>query len=416
MLALPLFMLWNCASSEAPVPAAPTPPAECPTTAPAPSASIAVEPPSASSASSEGAPAAPPGQENLLWSELFEGGDVFALRHPDGIALVPSYTVSTVEGTTISVLDPAGLPRWQKPLGAVGAATAAVNSKGQIAVVAVDQLNWPKTPQPYEQRRVLRFERDGRRSSFSLPSGISASSIAIHEEGEVSLAGEILASSSTSGQELRAFLLQMSPGGQQLWRHDQDGELGRILPVPGKRLLVTSLVGSGASASRRMEVLDAHGKDLWSWKLACSISSLAVTAGAILVTAPVGCMGSSRKPDPPKEDSCELHRLALDTGKVLSSLAVPSCLLQADEAGMVAWLDESSFAVLDSAGRALSTQSFLSSRLCFQGSSNASLVLTPSSVFLSGSCPGERIGTMFNSPYARASARSTTYLARYARK
>lgn len=399
--------------------------APCPSVAPsaASSASSSLSPvasatPAQGVSPADDKPLPAPAPQRTRWSDTFAGGEVLLRAHPAGIAVIPQFLATEVEGATMAVLDRAGVAKWERRLGAVGAVGAAVLPDGAIAALVADPLDWPKTAEPYEFRRVIVVSADGKSErAFRLPSGASGASIELDASGHLLVAGSH-ASRIAFGKGLeldatkdepKGFVAALDRDGRAVWaRALPAGTLVRA--VSPDRLLLAS--DPDLDGPQTLAVVDANGKDVFRLPLSatCKIRSLAPRGAAVGVITSPECFGTKAAADDPAQ-TCYHHRLDGSTGKLLATVKLPDCLVAVDDSGFAAVTEERSLIVLDASGKEVSSMSLPIPQGClYMGYRSTGVLFDGDAVHVAGSCQGERIGTMMNSYYSRAYARATTYL------
>ena len=406
---------------------APPPARPCPSVpplasvAPAPSVSAA---PTAPTAVAGAAPTPQP--YKLLWFDVWEGGEVLLRAHPSGIALIPAFLATEVEGGTMAVLDPAGLARWEKTFDGVGAAGSAVAPDGSIVTIAVDPLSWPKTTDAYEMRRIVTTSADGKKArSFRLPPTAQAESIAVDADGKLLVTGQLTGRAtfgkgvelSAPGEDRKGFVARLDADGHAEWARGLAGTL-TVRPVSEGKMLLLQTVDTGGRLRQKLLFGDGKGHEDWTLDAtpSCQLRSIFATPTGLTAVATPGCFDPPPLP-PPTEERCALFHIDAMTGKVKSTVALPGCAVWADAQGMAVVSDETSLTLLDAVGKALWTTTLVIPQGClYQGYATSGVALDATSVYVAGRCMGERIGTMFNSPYSRAYAHATTYIGRYDRR
>lgn len=403
-----------------------SPVADRPVASAPPSASPSAPPSPAPTSAPSATASAPPDPQKLLWYDTASGGDVLPLLHPSGFAVVPAFLGATIEGTTAAVLDPAGLPRWERRYDGVGAQDAAVGLDGSIVTIAVDLLDWPKTAEAYEKRRILTIAADGKSErSFRLPAGVEALSIDVEANGKLLVAGQFTGDRTLArgvrlhadGEGALGFVAGITASGTVEWARAFQGEVGAEPVTPGKVLFLVSL--PGATPSQKLLLGDGTGHDDWTLDIpsSCRVESMHAVAGVgIHVVAPEGCFEAA-PPPPPKERRCTLFRLDPATGRKTASVAVPQCDVLTDAQGIASISEDRRLTLQDLSGKTLwETPLALPVQCQVYGLQRVAAVMDASSIYVTGGCEGARIGTMFNSPYSRAYDRSTTCLERYDRR
>ncbi len=414
------LLLTACASTGDGVPHAKA--QRCP---PAATASVAGPQPSAEPPSAEPRWAELPGLAQH-WTESFAAGDVQLLTVDNDAVLVPRFMGATIEGTRMARLEPSGRPRWERSFPAVGSWSAALTSSGGVVAIAVDRLNWPKTAEPYGRQRLLTIDAQGL-AKWSAPAGIELDDVAVFEDGAMAVSGHFDATVKLSPAiELEAkgarghFVAKLDKSGKVTWATEVEG--ARSLSITSSEQLVAAR-GSRGVAISGLQLLDESGSSRWVLEptATCGIEDLAVTRqGQIYITLPKDC----RTLDAAREDGtvpgrdCRVFSLDLASGRAQASAEVPGCVVRASANRMLIAdlnLMEPMFRItaFDASLRPLRSQLIAHPRE--QGGSWNDMQLADDSLYLLGSAPGARIGTMFNSHYARAYDASTTFLARYER-
>lgn len=371
---------------------------------------------------------APPAPEpyKLLWYDVWGGGQVLLRRHPSGVALIPAFLGAEIEGSTMAVIDPSGLAKWERRFDGVGAADAEVAPDGSIASLAVDTLHWPKTSEPYETRRITVVAPDGKKArSFRLPPTATAESLQIDAAGALLLSGQVTGKATFGkGVEVtspdanpQGFLASFDADGHAAWARGLPGTI-RVRPVSPGKMLVLETMDTPDVRWQKLLFGDGKGKDDWTITVArtCKVESIFAISGSVAVVATPGCFDPSPPPSS-AEQQCSLFRLDPATGKVTSTVALPGCAVWADAQGMAVVSEGPMLTLLDAAGKALWTTTLIVPQGClYQGYETTGVVLDATSIYVAGRCLGTRIGTMFNSPYSRAYDRAETYLGRYDRR
>jgi hypothetical protein len=362
------------------------------------------------------------GAERLLWDAHYDDGGVYIYPSGEDVVVVPQFMATSIEGTRVAALDPAGMPRWESAFSGVGAVSAAVAPGGAVLAITADRLDWPRTTEPYEQRRVVVIENRKTRS-WSLPSGIALSQIDVDEQGQVVVAGVFTGTVKLSAsvtlqapKDARGFVARTDLQGHVLWARDFAVAVSAAA-LRGGKVLVRELPEDRRRTPGRLHLLGAGGKPEWHRDAPgrCEFESIAKgPLDAIHVVASAPCFGAvAPEKGADAESWCELATLDPLTGMPQKTRLVPGCWVHADAQGFVVADRDSRITALDTAGKELwSADPQRSWCMAFEWSDVA---VTPRSVYVAGQCHGARIGTMFNSPYSRAGDRSLTYLVRYAR-
>ena len=425
---LPLALsLSSCGASVEP----PPPPARpCPSVAPlasiAPATSVSATPTTSVAPTAVAGATPAPQPYKLLWFDVWEGGEVLVRTHPAGIALIPAFLATEVEGGAMAVLDAAGLARWEKTFDGVGAAGAAVAPDGSIVTIAVDTLSWPKTTEAYEMRRIATTSADGKKTrSFRLPSTAQAESISIDAAGKLLVTGMLTGRATfgkgielaVHGDDKQGFVARLDADGHAEWARGLAGTL-TVRPASEDKVLLLQTVETGGALRQKLLFGDGKGHEDWTLDTtpSCQIRSIFATPTRITAVATPGCFDPPPLP-PPTEERCALFHIDAATGKVTSTVALPGCAVWADARGMAVVSDETSLTLLDAAGKPLWTTTLVVPPGClYRGYATSGVALDATSVYVAGRCMGDRIGTMFNSPYSRAYGRATTYVGRYDRR
>lgn len=420
---------WLALSSATLACAAPPSP-ECPSTeARGPAATTTATPATSQQAVEEPRKSLP--SLSLSWSQRYDSGDLSLAPARNDLALVPTFMGATVEGARAALLDASGRPRWERLFPGVGAGAVCASPGGRVHAIAVDSLDWPKTEAAYGRQRVVSMDAAGV-TTWSAPKKVELVDLVAASdeellvsatfEGKIRLSPSIeLGAQGTSG----AFVASLK-GGKVAWAVPADSPMS-LLRAGSSALYAIGTPDGGEGLSRTVTQLTAQGAPIWRLELdaACRYEDAAIgPAGHLFIMTAAGCSGPSWKGEREGESrfqahrSCRLSELAPESGKVVTSAIVPGCLVRADDEGVavVDLLDGPPGATVTLLDATLAPSHVLVAYApACDGGQWWDVGLTAGSLYLLGGCMGQRIGTMFNSPYARAYAASTSYLERYVR-
>ncbi|MFO0674407.1 MAG: hypothetical protein U0235_33160 [Polyangiaceae bacterium] len=380
-------------------------------------------PPSASASTSASASATPPTpaapmlpRAKLLWTDMFDGGDVRILTLGEDLAVVPLFLGVVIEGSRAAVLDPSGRPRWEQAFPAVGAAAVSATPSGVLLAIGVDTLDWPKTTDAYGQTRLVRLSDKGS-TAWRAPKATSLLDVsAVTDERtmlSVAVTGNPLPP--VTGTPVETYFVMALARDRIVWQ----------TPLKGPARVFTSAAGDvlAAVAKDRDSVADSltmlSDKGATKWSLAvpedCRFGGAAFTpSGRLFIITSASCEAPSWQPLESALGGCRVTELAVSTGKALQSALVEGCLLRADDKSVgVMDTDVGAVTLYDLSLKATAVVEPRRSYCLEQPW--LEFALAPESVYIEGTCVGARIGTMVNSPYSRAYDRSTTYLVRYER-